>query len=212
MARAGDVLHNPVTGERAVVRLGADDTGGAYTCCDLWVVPGGAVASEHLHPSMRERFTVLEGELTVLLDGEETVATAGTVVEVLPGTRHDWRNPSDREAHVLVEVWPSRRFEQLIFTVFGLAQDGRVDAKGMPSPLQAAVLAAEFDDVIRFTARPRWLQRLAIAALAPLGRARGLRASYAHHGPDATGAPHDEAPEAWRALAPTGDLAPHPVA
>ena len=59
--------------------------------------------------------------------------------------------------------------------------EGKTDAKGRPSPLQMAVILAEYDDVMEIVGPPRWLQGLAIPLLARLGRARGLRASYPHH-------------------------------
>jgi hypothetical protein len=43
MAKAGEVFENPVTGERAVVRLGIEDTGGDRLVVDLYVKAGGAV-------------------------------------------------------------------------------------------------------------------------------------------------------------------------
>ena len=36
---------------------------------DIWSDPGGGVRVEHLHPTLEERYEVLEGELTVHIDG-----------------------------------------------------------------------------------------------------------------------------------------------
>lgn len=63
MLKAGDVLENPVTGERAVVRVGSAQSGGGLLVADLHVRPGGAVMGEHLHPAMEESFTVVRGRL-----------------------------------------------------------------------------------------------------------------------------------------------------
>jgi len=57
----GHVIENPVTGERAVVRVGTAETGGAFGVVDLYVRPGGAVVGEHWHPAMDQWFTVLRG-------------------------------------------------------------------------------------------------------------------------------------------------------
>jgi hypothetical protein len=43
MSKAGEVYENPVTGERAVVRVGTEETGGERLVVDLHVRPGGAV-------------------------------------------------------------------------------------------------------------------------------------------------------------------------
>ena len=63
MSKAGDVFENPVTGERAVVRIGTEQTGGELLVVDLYIRPGGAVMGEHLHPAIEERFTALRGRV-----------------------------------------------------------------------------------------------------------------------------------------------------
>jgi hypothetical protein len=80
-------------------------------------------------------------------------------------------------AHVVVEIRPAARFEEMIRNRYGQAQDGKTDATGMPSLLQLALLAREFDDTIRFTP-PRIVQRWLFSALALAARVRGLRGSY----------------------------------
>ena len=69
MSRAGDVAENPVTGERVVVRVGTEDSGGELLVAELFVRPGGAMAGEHVHPGIAEWFTVLEGRVAFRLDG-----------------------------------------------------------------------------------------------------------------------------------------------
>jgi hypothetical protein len=51
---------------------------------------------------------------------------------------HDWWNEAEADAVVRVEVTPGERFVHMIETLFGLAREGHVDAKGMPSALQLA--------------------------------------------------------------------------
>ena len=55
MLKAGEVYENPVTGERAVIRIGTDTTDGERLVVDLYVHPDGAVMGEHIHPGMEER-------------------------------------------------------------------------------------------------------------------------------------------------------------
>ena len=89
--RAGDVFENPVTGERAVVRM-AD---GEVAISDLYVAPGGAVAGEHVHPGIEEVFTVVSGLVGFRLDGREDVAGPGRRLLVPPGMAHYWWNAGD---------------------------------------------------------------------------------------------------------------------
>ena len=178
MSRAGDVAENPVTGERVVVLVGTEDSGGELLVAELFVRPGGAVTGEHVHPSIDEWFTVLEGRVGFRLDGRESVAPLGERLHVPPGTAHDWWNAGEEEARVIVEVSPAARFEEAVSNTFGLARDGRTNAKGMPNLLQVALFAREFEDVLYFTSPPRPVQRFLFAVLAPLARLLGYRGSY----------------------------------
>lgn len=207
MAREGDVYENRVTGERAVVIRGDEDGGGQPMLVHLTAQPGGAVAGEHVHPAMQERFKVFSGRLGVKLDGEETIVESG-VVTVPPGTAHDWWNAGDAAAEVIVELDPPEpRFEQMIATVFGLANAGRTNAKGMPGPLQLALIGSEFGDVIQFTSPPRPVQKVAFTLLGALGRLRGLSGVYPEYlGPHGSEPPSDDAVRAAKGLtaAPAG--------
>ena len=154
MSRAGDVAENPVTGERVVVRVGTEDSGGELLVVELFVGPGVAVAGEHVHPTIDEWFTVLEGRVGFRLDGRESIAPVGERLHVPPGTAHDWWNAGGEEARVIIEVNPAARFEEAVSNTFGLARDGKTNAKGMPNLLQVALFAREFEDVLYFTSPP----------------------------------------------------------
>ena len=55
---------------------------------------------------------------------------------------------------------------------------GHTDGKGMPHPLQLALTAREFSDVIVFRSPPLAVQRTIFGVLAPIARWRGYRATY----------------------------------
>jgi hypothetical protein len=101
---------------------------------------------------------------------------------------------------VLVEVERAKgaeqfdpdRFELLIGMLFGLANDGRVDRKGRPFPLQAAVIAKEYADVIVFTQPSPAIQRVALGILEPLGRSQTARTCDAGSRCPRCGWPFDE--------------------
>jgi hypothetical protein len=88
-----------------------------------------------------------------------------------PGTPHDWWNAGAEEALVRVEVRPGGRFAAFIVNAFGLAQDGRVNRRGMPKLLQLALFAPEFDDVIQFTRPPGRCSRSCSVSTPLAGRA-----------------------------------------
>lgn len=178
LTRRGDVVENTVTGERAIVLVGSADSNDGKIVCFMGVRPGGRVVGEHVHPSLTERFRVVCGRLGVRMDGVESELGPGDEVTVRPGVVHDWWNAGDDEAQVVVEIDPGRRFEIMISTLFGLANDGLTNHKGMPHLLQAAVIADEFGDVVQFVRPPLFLQRALFALLAPIGRALGYRPYY----------------------------------
>jgi quercetin dioxygenase-like cupin family protein len=161
--KAGDELENTRTGERAVIRRGSEDTNGEYLLGDLFVAPGGRLAAAHYHPSLEERWEVVAGRVAFLLDGREQIAEPGAKVVAPPGTVHDWWNAGDTEVHVLAEVLgPVVRFERMLETLWGLGSAGRTNRKGVPHPLQLAVLMNEYDDVMRLANPPRLVQKTAV--------------------------------------------------
>jgi quercetin dioxygenase-like cupin family protein len=174
----GEVLENPVTRERAVALELPWQNPQGRVVAELTALPGARVAGEHLHPALHERFTVLRGELTVVRDGRRSTLRAGESADVEPGTWHDWWNEAGEDAIVRVEITPGERFMHMIETLFGLAREGHVNAKGMPNPLQLALTAQEFSDVVVFRRPPPRAQRVVFGALAPVARRRGYRATY----------------------------------
>lgn len=185
MSRCGDVYENKVTGELAVILRGTEDRGQGPGIAHLTARPGAAVVGEHFHPNMIERFTVFSGRLDARIAGKTFSLEPGQSATVEAGVAHDWWNSSKTdEAHVLIEfdrapgadhIDPNR-FELLIGMLFGLANAGKVDKKGRPSPLQAAVIAREFADVIVFTRPSPAIQKVALGILAPLANLLGYRA------------------------------------
>jgi quercetin dioxygenase-like cupin family protein len=176
--KVGEIWENPVTRERATILERPWDNPAGRATAELTVLVGGRVVGEHRHPNLVEQFTVLEGELTVKRDGKTGLLHRGETAVIEPGVWHDWWNASDRHARVRVEVTPGERFVHMIETFFGLARLGHTDRRGMPSPLQLALTAREFSDVIVFRSPPLAVQRAIFGGLAPIGRWRGYRATY----------------------------------
>jgi quercetin dioxygenase-like cupin family protein len=174
----GEVWENPVTRERVVIvdLPWLNDEG--RMVADLMALPGARVAGEHLHPAQVERFSVQEGELTMLRDGRKSVLRAGEGAEIQPGVWHNWWNEGDMTAIVRGEITPGERFVHMLETLFGLAREGHVNKRGMPNLLQLALLATEFSDVIVFRQPPPAVQRALFGILAPLARRLGYRATY----------------------------------
>src|SRR3712207_5857350 len=132
MARAGEVLDNPVSGQRIIFRKTAADTGGELLEVEsVYTRPTPSRPPVHYHPRQEERFAVLSGRLNVLVDGRERTLEEGEVLTVPPGVRHEmWAE----EAGVRVswQTRPAMKTEAFFETIWGLAKVGKADEKGVP--------------------------------------------------------------------------------
>src|SRR5215211_1695501 len=99
MPRAGDVVGNPLTGERVLFRRVAADTRGELLELELWL-PAGHVTPEHVHPGMEERWEVLAGQMAFTLDGREVTVGPGDTVAARAGVPHGSVNVGRSDAHL----------------------------------------------------------------------------------------------------------------
>ena len=83
-----------------------EETNGAYALWEAIVPPGGG-PPPHIHSREEEGFDVLEGEITIHVDNERIVATAGMFANMPVGSLHSFRNESDRPARMLISVAPA---------------------------------------------------------------------------------------------------------
>ena len=97
LAVVGDVYRFLATG---------DDTNGKYAIWEAIVLPGGG-PPPHVHSREEEGFYILEGEITLTIDGERLVATVGMFANMPVGVPHSFKNESDRPARMLISVAPA---------------------------------------------------------------------------------------------------------
>jgi len=174
MARSGDVIQNPVTGETVTFLETADETNGRLLRLEMKAER--ASVSAHQHPRIAERWDLHEGTVRFHVGGREQVLTAPAQLSIPAATPHDFA--SDGPMRVTVDFEPAGRFESFMETVYALARDGKTNAKGMPNFLQAAVIAHAHLDDYALAKPPVWVQRVLFAVLAPVGRLFGYRATY----------------------------------
>jgi mannose-6-phosphate isomerase-like protein (cupin superfamily) len=179
MAYAGQILDNPVSGERITFRKTAADTRGELLEIDLELAPDGHVPGKHVHPAQEERFEVLSGKMKFKMGHKTVIAEAGEVVTVPAGVAHKFANGGDETAHVRVQVRPALRMEELFETTVALAEEGRTTSKGMPKPLDLALFVQEYADEVQGAFPPVWVQRATMAPLARIARKRGRGERYA---------------------------------
>jgi mannose-6-phosphate isomerase-like protein (cupin superfamily) len=173
MPHTGQIVENPVTGERFRWHLTESDTDGRLARAEVWVRPGGGVFVEHLHPHSEERFELLGGRMIVERDGEPSVLVAGERARIPAGTPHRWRNGGHEELHLFIEIDDPRGFEHMIDDVFAAARAGRTDTNGRVKLLPAAALMRAHARNTQPTSPPLALQRLLVPPLALIARALG---------------------------------------
>jgi mannose-6-phosphate isomerase-like protein (cupin superfamily) len=105
--RAGDVVWNPLSSEKALIVESGEETGGARLVADLAVEAGGFnPGGEHVHDHCTEHLEVRTGRITFTLDREPRTLGAGDRLTVAPGTWHHWRNAHEDEVLIRVRVEP----------------------------------------------------------------------------------------------------------
>jgi quercetin dioxygenase-like cupin family protein len=174
----GEVWENPITGERATILELPHRNPDRRVVAELLARVGARVVGEHRHPAIVERFSVLDGELTMKRGEQTSILRKGETATIEPNVWHDWWNAAEKDARVHVEITPGERFAHMIETFYGLARLGHADARGMPHLLQLALCAQEFSEVIVFRSPPLSVQRALFGALAPIARWYGYRATY----------------------------------
>jgi mannose-6-phosphate isomerase-like protein (cupin superfamily) len=87
--------------------------------CDAWYLvndeqlsvieefmPPGAAEIRHHHEKAQQFFYILSGEVLLEVDGHTTLLAAGSGMRVMPGKRHQVRNPSSVPVRFLVVSHP----------------------------------------------------------------------------------------------------------
>jgi len=85
------------------------------TDCDAWhlvkdeeftiieeLIPPGAAEVLHYHKQAQQFFYILAGEAMMTVEGERTILAAGTGIRIMPGVKHQIRNPSSGPLRLLV--------------------------------------------------------------------------------------------------------------
>jgi quercetin dioxygenase-like cupin family protein len=94
----GEVVENPITGERITFLDTAGDTGGELSRFE-YVLPPRFSIPEHVHPRQEERHEVLSGTLRGRVGGRER--DFGERAIGPPDVPHAWRNPSRDEVNAI---------------------------------------------------------------------------------------------------------------
>ncbi len=76
-------------------------------------MPPGSAEIRHYHERAQQFFYILTGEVLMEIDGENVLIPAGCGVRIMPGARHQIRNPSSSPVRFLVISQPSSHDDRI---------------------------------------------------------------------------------------------------
>jgi quercetin dioxygenase-like cupin family protein len=169
---SGQVIDNPTSGERIVIRQTGAETDGRLLAFDLYLPPGAHVPATHAHPVQEERFTVVGGHMRFQIGRRSMLVEPGQTIVVKPGTAHWFGNVGPDTAIARVEIRPALRMQELLERSGGIGAGGSSPAKLVPRLPDLALVLLEFERELAVPRIPAALLRLFLQPLAWLARRR----------------------------------------
>jgi len=147
------------------------ETNGAYEEVKVVLNPKGG-NEWHYHTAFVEKFHVIEGELTLGMDGKAVKVYTGQDTVATKGVMHKFYNTSDKPVSFLVRIEPARSFEKTIRCAYGLMNTGQSSPDGMPKNPWHLFLIRDYSDSY-LQGLPGFFQEPLINALAKIAQWKG---------------------------------------
>jgi quercetin dioxygenase-like cupin family protein len=178
MAYKGKIINNKKTGQQIRFVQTKKDTGGKLLEIESLFQPYSKEPVPHYHPFQQEEFNILEGEITVRLNGRLKVFKQGDRLHIKANEVHSMWNHSSNKARINWKISPALDTEYFLENGVGIANEKKTNEDGMPGILQVALLANKFAHVFR-VAKPSFLtQKIIFTALTPFSYLVGYRPVY----------------------------------
>lgn len=138
---------NPVIQDEVTILELSAETGGTYSRLRITLAPGGS-NDLHSHRRFEETFTGVDGTLGLRVGTTTVSLSPGHSATAKPGELHRFFNPSaDQPVTFDVTIAPgSPGFERMLQVMYGLAADGRTNAKGIPTNSWHTALIVRWGD------------------------------------------------------------------
>jgi uncharacterized RmlC-like cupin family protein len=177
MLAAGEVFENPRTGGRLEV-LRTPREGGELEVERVYK-PHTGKAGGHVHLDFDQFFQVLDGQMTMTLDGDERTAGPGETVQVARGVPHvDPWNATEADLRVRGRFDPVPEFVEAYTEVLGnRMREDNLNKQGEFPQLQLFVILREYKADSWGVGPPIAMQKALMPLLAALGRLRGYEPS-----------------------------------
>lgn len=135
--------------------------------------PNGGQSGVHYHTKITEKFTIIEGELNVIVNNIESVLKTNNELVISALDRHQFINKSGKNVIFEVEITPSIQIKNGLQIIYGLAQDGKIYKNGLPTNIFYMAIAIKMMDAY-VPDLPLFIQKTGILSLAFIGKITGL--------------------------------------
>lgn len=172
--KTGQQLHCKKEG----IRLNIVKQENGFVYCTSFLEPWAEGPPIHIHKDFEETFAVLNGELSVWLNGEVIKLAPGDSLLVPKGAAHKPFNETNETIHVKgVTAFPEK-FAYYLSQVYGVMDHKPWFGKMPATMLQMSLLSSEgFDSYLR-EGPPVAIQRITNFVLVPLTRLLGYKSYY----------------------------------
>ena len=176
-------------GDRLVSRFeGFDQTivsvDGDWLNTRLEVAPGAAGPPEHFHENFDERFTVVSGTLSILMNGEKRTLRAGETLTIPPMTRHKPFNETNETVIVQGDnpkILPVK-FGYILSQLYGF-MDQYPDGPGVSQMLLQLSVYGDDADTWIADGPSLGMQKAMRVVMEPTARLMGYRNYYPEYAP-----------------------------
>lgn len=178
MARQGDKIINPRTGQKMIFLQTGKETNGLLLEMESFNPKSDIREPMHIHPKQESSARVISGRLHFLVNGNEQIVGPGEKIVIPAGAPHCFWNEDETEAHAVQQFSPALHIDEFFESYFALAKDNKISDKGMPPFLQLPLMGLKHKDEIRVTNPPWAIQLITYLILAPISYLLGYRANY----------------------------------
>jgi quercetin dioxygenase-like cupin family protein len=167
MSNTAQTLQIP-SGARFTPLESTTQSGGARVEFEIVAPPGAPGPPPHYHPPQQESWQVLDGELTVTIDGQERTLAGGDEVTIAPGTVHTFANRGSADVRFRDLHTPALDFEEYIETLARLTTEAKLTSRVKPVRLIYGAMVLHRYRSMQFSASAT--RRTIESVLAILGR------------------------------------------
>lgn len=177
MPKSGKIITNPFNGNSYEFIDTAEETYGEYVLIKATIKSKGPLVPNHIHALQNENFKILEGRMTIWLEGGINTLSAGEQTTLPKNHAHNHYNMEDTPLVYLHKISPALDFDYLMENLVGLAADGKT-RNNFFGMIQNLVSLKYLDSVTYLAGVPIRLQKWLADLVAPIARYYGYRAVY----------------------------------